>query len=174
MIISIDPTTGIERERFPYQTPQEINTALSAAHTAQAAWRLRPIADRVNLLRSMAKVLRAGRSAYAELITLEMGKPILEAEGEIDKCAWNCEFYAEAAPRFLAPETRRDECFRERCRVRSPGRGARDHAVELSVLAVLSLRRSGVRGRQRDRPEARQQCSTVRAGGGGGRAQGRE
>jgi succinate-semialdehyde dehydrogenase/glutarate-semialdehyde dehydrogenase len=104
MITSIDPTTGVERERFTYHTPREINTALSDAHTAQAVWRLRPIAARVNLLRSMAKVLRAGRSAYAELITLEMGKPILEAEGEIDKCAWNCEFYAEAAPRFLAPE----------------------------------------------------------------------
>ena len=104
MIISIDPTTGVERERFAYQSRQEIDAALSAACSAQAAWRRTPILDRVKLLRSMAKVLRAGRGAYAELITREMGKPIAEAEGEIDKCAWNCEFYAEAAPGFLAPE----------------------------------------------------------------------
>jgi succinate-semialdehyde dehydrogenase/glutarate-semialdehyde dehydrogenase len=104
MMISIDPTTGVERERFAYQGRQEIDAALSAACRAQATWRRTPILDRINLLRSMAKVLRAGRGAYAELITREMGKPIAEAEGEIDKCAWNCEFYAEAAPGFLAPE----------------------------------------------------------------------
>ena len=104
MIISIDPTTGAERERFAYHNRREVDAALSAACTAQAVWRQTPILDRVNLLRSMAKVLRAGRGAYSELITLEMGKPIVEAEAEIDKCAWNCEFYAEAAPRFLTPE----------------------------------------------------------------------
>ena len=104
MIVSIDPTTGVERERFAYQSRREIDTALSAACTGQVVWRQTPILDRVNLLRSLAKVLRAGRAAYSELITLEMGKPIVEAEAEIDKCAWNCEFYAEAAPRFLAPE----------------------------------------------------------------------
>jgi succinate-semialdehyde dehydrogenase / glutarate-semialdehyde dehydrogenase len=104
MITSIDPTTGLERERFAYQARPQIDTALSAACTAQAVWRETPILERVTLLRSMAKELRAGRAAYSELITLEMGKPIVEAEAEIDKCAWNCEFYAEAAPRFLAPE----------------------------------------------------------------------
>jgi succinate-semialdehyde dehydrogenase / glutarate-semialdehyde dehydrogenase len=104
MISSIDPTTGVECERFAYQTRQEIDKALSDACAAQADWRQTPILDRVNLLRSMAKVLRAGRGTYSELITREMGKPILEAEAEIDKCAWNCDFYAEAAPRFLAPE----------------------------------------------------------------------
>jgi succinate-semialdehyde dehydrogenase / glutarate-semialdehyde dehydrogenase len=104
MIVSIDPTTGVELERFTYQSRGEVDTILSAACSAQALWRQTPIQERANLLRSMAKVLRAGRRPYSELITLEMGKPILEAEAEIDKCAWNCDFYAEAAPGFLAPE----------------------------------------------------------------------
>lgn len=104
MIVSIDPTTGLELERFAYLTDQELDAALSAAASAQAAWRQTPILDRAGLLRGMAEVLRAGRKTYSELITLEMGKPILEAEAEIDKCAWNCDFYAGAAPGFLAPE----------------------------------------------------------------------
>ena len=54
MIISIDPTTGVERGRFSYQSRREIDTALSAACTAQAVWRQTPVLDRVNLLRSMA------------------------------------------------------------------------------------------------------------------------
>ena len=52
----------------------------------------------------MAARLRDQRRRYAELITQEMGKPIKQAEAEIEKCAWNCEFYAEHAESILASE----------------------------------------------------------------------
>jgi succinate-semialdehyde dehydrogenase/glutarate-semialdehyde dehydrogenase len=103
-IVSINPYTGWELARFePFAAPA-VDAALSAAVVAQASWRMAPLAERTALLRRIAKQLRAGKTEYARLITLEMGKPITESEAEIDKCAWNCEFYADEAPRFLAEE----------------------------------------------------------------------
>ena len=104
MIRSINPFTGAEIARFEAHTPDHVDAMLSAATVAQSGWRLRSVVERTSLLRGMAQVLRAGKARYAELITLEMGKPLLESEAEIDKCAWNCDFYADQAPGMLAPE----------------------------------------------------------------------
>jgi succinate-semialdehyde dehydrogenase/glutarate-semialdehyde dehydrogenase len=49
-------------------------------------------------------VLRGDKQRWASLLTEEMGKPIVEAEAEIEKCAWNCDFFADSAPKFLADE----------------------------------------------------------------------
>ena len=104
MIVSINPYTGRELARFEPHSRAVIDFALSAAVVAQARWREIPLVERAGLLRRMALVLRAGKAKYARLITLEMGKPLSESEAEIDKCAWNCEFYANEAPRLLADE----------------------------------------------------------------------
>ena len=103
-IVSVNPYTGQELARFEPLAAPAIDAALSAAVVAQARWRVTPLAERTALLRRIAKQLRAGKAAYARLITLEMGKPLTESEAEIDKCAWNCDFYADEAPKFLADE----------------------------------------------------------------------
>jgi succinate-semialdehyde dehydrogenase/glutarate-semialdehyde dehydrogenase len=105
MIQSINPATGETIASFELHSAAEVDAALSAAVTAQAAWREVPIAERVDLLRRTAKVMRANAARYANLITKEMGKPLAEALAEIEKCALNCDFYAQQAPIFLADET---------------------------------------------------------------------
>ena len=105
MISTINPVTGEQIQTFDAHTEQQVDTALTAAAEAQKAWRLVPVEDRVQILRNTAKVLRDGKAEYARLITLEMGKPITEAEAEVEKCAKTADYYAEHAPRFLAPET---------------------------------------------------------------------
>jgi succinate-semialdehyde dehydrogenase/glutarate-semialdehyde dehydrogenase len=104
MFFSINPATGSEIARYEPHSVADIDQALNEAVAAQKAWRRRSIADRCAQLRKVAQVLRANRDAYATLITSEMGKPIREAEAEIEKSAWTCDFYAEHAPRFLADE----------------------------------------------------------------------
>ncbi|BCW62839.1 NAD-dependent succinate-semialdehyde dehydrogenase [Arthrobacter sp. StoSoilB22] len=104
MISTINPVTGETTATFPAHTTAEVQAKLDAAVAAQSQWRLVPVEDRVQVLRNTAKVLRENKAEYAALITLEMGKPITEAEAEIEKCALTAEYYAETAPAHLAPE----------------------------------------------------------------------
>ncbi|HET9291876.1 MAG TPA: NAD-dependent succinate-semialdehyde dehydrogenase, partial [Actinomycetes bacterium] len=101
---SVNPATGEELAAFAEHTPEVLESALAAADAAQRAWATTSFAERRRCLEAAARLLREGREDYARLATLEMGKPIAEAAAEVDKCAWNCEFYAAQAERFLANE----------------------------------------------------------------------
>lgn len=104
MITAINPANGQAIGEYAEHTDAYVDAALTAAANAQKEWRKVPVEERVKLLISMARVLRAGKAKYAAMITAEMGKPIVESEGEIEKCAYNCDFYAEHAARYLADE----------------------------------------------------------------------
>lgn len=104
MIQSINPATDEVIQSYTPHTPAQIDDALANARRAFEGWRTTSFAQRGEILRRVASELRQRKSGLAKLATLEMGKPIAEAEAEIEKCAWGCEFYAEHAERFLAPE----------------------------------------------------------------------
>ncbi|SCW50693.1 succinate-semialdehyde dehydrogenase / glutarate-semialdehyde dehydrogenase [Rhizobium mongolense subsp. loessense] len=104
MITSINPANGDQIATYELHDDAYIDRALASAASAQKRWRRVPIEERVGLLVSMAKSLRSGKAKYAAMVTREMGKPIAEAEAEIEKCAYNCDFYAEHAPEYLADE----------------------------------------------------------------------
>jgi succinate-semialdehyde dehydrogenase/glutarate-semialdehyde dehydrogenase len=103
-LVSVNPATGVELASFDAHPPEALDRALAEADAAQRSWRRTPLGERSRVLLEAARLLRRRRSEYARLATLEMGKPVVEAEAEVDKCAWNCEFYAEQAERLLADE----------------------------------------------------------------------
>lgn len=104
LITTINPANGQPIRSFELQDEAAVDATLSAAAKAQRAWAKVPVAERAAVLPRIASVLREGKARYARMITREMGKPIAESEAEIEKCAWNCDFYAEQGPKWLADE----------------------------------------------------------------------
>ena len=104
MLHSINPTTGETTETFERHGADTIETALADAVIAGQAWRKTTLETRCALLTNIAKVMRANNEKYARMITEEMGKPITESLGEIEKCASGCDYYATNAEQFLADE----------------------------------------------------------------------
>jgi succinate-semialdehyde dehydrogenase/glutarate-semialdehyde dehydrogenase len=67
-------------------------------------WREKSIDERANIILKIAQDLIENKKSYADLITSEMGKPISQAESEVEKCAYACEYFAQNAKKFLEPE----------------------------------------------------------------------
>jgi succinate-semialdehyde dehydrogenase / glutarate-semialdehyde dehydrogenase len=103
-IQSVNPATGGVIEAFEPTSLERVDAALDAARAAFVRWRETSAAERAQVLRRVAGILRERRAELARIATLEMGKPITEAIAEVEKCAWNCEFYAEQGDSYLAPQ----------------------------------------------------------------------
>lgn len=101
---SINPFNGEVVGNYKAHTEGEINEILNNAQEIFASWRKRSIEDRAQLVVKAGEILRANVEEYARMISLEMGKPIVEAKAEVTKCAWVCDYYAERATQFLANE----------------------------------------------------------------------
>ncbi len=103
-IQSINPATEEVIETFELFSKAQVRQALDDARSAFLSWRNTSFAERSALLHRVAAYLRENKARLAQIATIEMGKPIVEAEAEVEKCAFNCEFYAENAEKFLADE----------------------------------------------------------------------
>jgi succinate-semialdehyde dehydrogenase/glutarate-semialdehyde dehydrogenase len=101
---AINPATEELIRDYPEPDTAEVAERLAAAEQTFTTWRKVPFAERGRLMSAAADLLRERRHEYGRLMTDEMGKPLAAAEGEVDKCAWVCDFYAEHAEDFLAGE----------------------------------------------------------------------
>src|SRR3989442_4415617 len=99
---SINPPTEEVIATFEQFTPAQVEQALVEADAAFRQWLRQSFAERSKAMRRAAELLRTRKERYAGLITAEMGKPITQAEAEVEKCAWVCEYFADHAERFLA------------------------------------------------------------------------
>ncbi|MFA5514842.1 MAG: NAD-dependent succinate-semialdehyde dehydrogenase [Desulfuromonadales bacterium] len=106
---SINPTTGELLETFEEWSAARTREAIAEVHLAWLQWRQSSFAERAAKMHKAAEVLRRKSDEYARIMALEMGKPIVEGRGEVEKCAWVCDYYAENAERFLSDEPARSD-----------------------------------------------------------------
>ncbi|MGG7814853.1 succinate-semialdehyde dehydrogenase [Klebsiella aerogenes] len=102
--VSVNPTTGEVVSSLPWSTEQQVDSAIAQAQQAFRQWRHVAIADRAAALRKVGSAMRARGEELAQMISLEMGKPIAQARGEVSKSANLCDWYAEHGPAMLATE----------------------------------------------------------------------
>lgn len=104
LIRTVNPATGEPIHEHPPHSHEQIERILNRAVETFPKWRGLGFEGRAAIFRRIAEHLRKHKTSFAEIATLEMGKPIVESEAELEKCAWNCEFYAEHAAAFLKDE----------------------------------------------------------------------
>ncbi|EOW1325618.1 succinate-semialdehyde dehydrogenase [Klebsiella aerogenes] len=102
--VSVNPTTGEVVSSLPWSTEQQVDSAIALAQQAFRQWRHVAVADRAAALRKVGSAMRARGEELAQMISLEMGKPIAQARGEVSKSANLCDWYAEHGPAMLATE----------------------------------------------------------------------
>ena len=101
---STDPTTGAIVAKFETLSDQQVMASLSAADSAYRTWRTTGVAERAAILQRVADLHRERETELAELMTLEMGKPIAQARGEVKLSASIFEYYATKGQDLLADE----------------------------------------------------------------------
>ena len=103
MIETIDPTTGRVLERFAVMDSSAIDRKLDAAARCAPVWAAVSFEERAQLLRATAQRLRAERDSLAATAVREMGKPIVQARAEVEKCAFGLDYFADHGAAMLAP-----------------------------------------------------------------------
>lgn len=104
LITTINPHNGNKIRDFEEHSFEEVDHIILKAGEAQRTWKAESLEDRKIRIANVAALLRQKKEELAELMALEMGKPIAQGVGEIEKCAWLCDHYVENSDQYLADE----------------------------------------------------------------------
>lgn len=101
-IQTVNPATNKVVKSFEEMTDKEVQAAVDQAEKTFHSWRKTTYEQRATVLHKVAELMRKKKTELAKLITLEMGKLIAQAEGEIDLSADIIDYYATNGAEFLA------------------------------------------------------------------------
>ncbi|MCX7996524.1 MAG: NAD-dependent succinate-semialdehyde dehydrogenase [Patescibacteria group bacterium] len=99
---TINPYTGEVEKTLQTESLADVREKLQIAEDRFHTWKKTSFSERKKLFKALIRHIEENKQHYAELNTREMGKPIRQSVGELEKCAKGCEFYAENAEKILA------------------------------------------------------------------------
>jgi succinate-semialdehyde dehydrogenase/glutarate-semialdehyde dehydrogenase len=103
-IQTVNPATGEAGRSYAPHGLDDARAAAAAAHRAFLDWRRTSFEDRAAVIRKAATILRERQDQFAALMTEEMGKTLDDGRAEIEKCAVNCDWFADHAYEYLADQ----------------------------------------------------------------------
>lgn len=101
---TVNPATGELIRGFETISDADAEKALIRAHEAYLDWRKADLKERAAVIGRVADLFRQNATELAQLMTLEMGKPVTQAKGEIELSASIFEYYATKGPELLGDE----------------------------------------------------------------------
>ena len=101
MLTSVNPFDQSVIGEYQEDDEAVVNRKVEKAAKVFKSWKQESFSDRASLMRRAGEILRSNKNKYAKIISTEMGKVLSEAEGEIEKCANACDYFAEKAEEFL-------------------------------------------------------------------------
>ncbi len=101
---TVNPATGQTLREFPTLDEQGVEEALSRAENGFQAWRATSPTERAVVLSKVAQAYDERAEELAAQITLEMGKPVRQAVGEVKLSSMIYAYYAEHGPALLADQ----------------------------------------------------------------------
>ncbi len=101
---SINPADGSVIQTYQGMSRDDMYQVLERSHHTWLEWKKTSFEERSKLMKRAADLLRERSGRYGEMITREMGKTRKSAIGEVEKCAWVCDYYADNAQEFLSEE----------------------------------------------------------------------
>ena len=102
-IATVNPSTGEEIKTFSAMDKNQVFDLVGKAKRAYPEWK-KDYEKRRSYIYNLVEYLKKNKTKLATVATSEMGKPLKESIGEIEKCAWALEFYADHGDSFLSDE----------------------------------------------------------------------
>ena len=103
-IATVNPFNEETLQTFEPLTPEQLSDKLQLSSTVFSRFRKSAFAERSACMLRVAQILDRDKEKLAQLITIEMGKPLISSRHEIEKCALVCRYYAQHAEPYLADE----------------------------------------------------------------------
>jgi succinate-semialdehyde dehydrogenase/glutarate-semialdehyde dehydrogenase len=101
MIRTVNPANEEILSEYQEMSFSEMESICDKSYKSFVEWKKKSLGHRADLIKNASSILRKNKEKYAKLITDEMGKPITQSRGEVEKCAWVCDYYYENAERHL-------------------------------------------------------------------------